>query len=103
MNSRLELHNTLVDIIGSEYVYFQPPESVKITYPCIVYSLNNITTRNANDKHYLISNNYTITFISKDPDSEIPYKLIELPMCTFDRAYTADNLNHWVFNIYYKV
>ncbi|MCD8159451.1 MAG: hypothetical protein LUD77_11395 [Clostridiales bacterium] len=102
MKNRLELHQILVDILGSENVYFQPPESVKLSYPCIIYNLNNINTRNADDRHYLLTNNYTITFISKDPDSEVPYSILGLPMCSFDRSYTADNLNHWVFNIYYK-
>ncbi len=102
MKNRLELHEILVNILGSENVYFQPPESVKLTYPCIVYSLNDIDTKNADDKHYLTANNYTITFISKDPDSEVPYSILSLPMCGFDRSYTADNLNHCVFNIYYK-
>ncbi|MCD8090084.1 MAG: hypothetical protein LUD81_05585 [Clostridiales bacterium] len=102
MNSRLELHGILVNILGSENVYFQPPESFKMIYPCIVYSLNDINMRNADDRHYLKAKSYTLTFISKDPDSEIPEAILELPMCGFDRSYSADNLNHWGFNIFYK-
>lgn len=101
MNSRIKLHEELKTLIGSSYVYFQPPESVKMTYPCIVYGLDNIDVKHANDKTYLNTKRYNITVIDKNPDSIIPDKLLLLPMCSFDRFYTADNLNHWVFTLYF--
>ena len=101
MNNRIKLHEKLVNILGSRYVYFQPPETIKMVYPCIIYKLNNIDTLHADDKPYINTNNYLITIIDKDPDSIIPNKLFNLPMCRFDRTYTLDNLNHWVFNLYF--
>lgn len=38
MGTRLELQSKLVELLGSKHVYYQPPESVKIEYPAIVYS-----------------------------------------------------------------
>ena len=101
MNNRMELHEKLVNILGSRHVYCQPPETIKMVYPCILYRLNNIDTLHADDKPYINTNNYLITVIDKDPDSTIPYELLKIPMCRFDRTYTADNLNHWVFNLYF--
>lgn len=44
---------------------------------------------------------YKITLIDDDPDSELPDKLETFPLCQFDRFYPADNLNHWVYNLYF--
>ncbi len=37
----------------------------------------------------------------EDPDSVIVEKVSKLPRCRFDRHYTADELNHDVFTLYY--
>ena len=102
MASRLELHEELCDILGSRNVYFQPPASIKLNYPCIVYSISSINKQNANDKMYKSMNEYKVVVIDSDPDSEIPNKIIShFPMCRFDRPYTSDNLNHSVLSLYY--
>lgn len=102
MASRLKLHEELVDILGTRNVYFQPPESVKINYPCIVYERNGGDTQFANDKPYTFAHRYSVTVIDKNPDSDIIAKLaLHFPLCIYDRHYTSDNLNHDVFNLYY--
>ena len=106
MGQRLNLHNILIDILGTtsedvSRVYFQPPETIKLTYPCVVYERSRINTNFANDNPYSQQKQYTVTVIDKNPDSLIPDKISKLPMCTFSRHFTADNLNHDVFNIQY--
>lgn len=99
---RLDLHAKLCDILGSKNVYFQPPESIRLVYPCIVYSRSNVRTRYANNKVYNDFDLYDITVIDKDPDSTI-YKdiLKSFQMCSFNRFFTSDNLNHNVLSLYY--
>ncbi len=99
--SRLKLHEILVTILGSRHVYFQPPENIKLTYPCIVYGLSGADVRFADNKIYTRFKRYTITVIDENPDSEIPDKIAELPMCRFDRYFTSDNLNHYSFDLYF--
>lgn len=101
MASRIELQALLESVLGSRNVYFQPPESVKMSYPAIVYSLSTFYTRFADNAHYRSKKAYTITLMDKNPDSEYVEKLYNLPMCGFDRHYKADNLNHWIFKIYF--
>lgn len=101
MGSREKLHNTLVEIFELRHVYFQPPESIKMVYPCIVYTLENMDTLYADDKPYLHRSRYNVTIIDKDPDSVLPDKLRHLPLCRFNRFYTSANLNHWVFSLYF--
>ena len=38
MANRLDLQALLEDLLGSRNVYYQPPESVKMNYPAIVYA-----------------------------------------------------------------
>lgn len=97
MASRLELHEELCDILGSRNVYFQPPPSVKLIYPAIVYSRSGIDKIPADDIAYLLPRRYMVTLIEHDPDTETIDKLLKLPYCMYDRHYAADNLNHEVF------
>lgn len=103
MARRLNLHEELCEILNDKNVYFQPPASLKLSYPCVVYSRNPAASkRNANNKLYMSSDRYEVIVIDRDPDTEIPDKIIHhFPMCSFDREYTADNLNHYAFTIYY--
>lgn len=101
MANRLDLHETLCNILGSRNVYFQPPESVKMQYPAIKYSLSNVKNNHANDKVYTQSHSYQIIVIDKSPDSIISEKISQLPYCKFDRSYASDGLNHYVYTLYY--
>lgn len=101
MTNRSELHSELVQILGSKNVYFQPPESLKLNYPAIVYSKEDIRNTCANDSVYKQSQHYKITIIDSNPDSEIVTKMSKLPKARFVTHFTSDRLNHDVFTIYY--
>lgn len=106
MDKRLELHETLCGIIGitepngDRHTYFQPPESLKMNYPAIRYSLDTMNVKKANDANYQVRPGYEIVLIDKNPDSVYVSKLLALPYCRFVRHYKADNLNHFIFTIY---
>ena len=103
MSRRLKLHNALCDILscpnkGPECrAYFQPPSSVKMKYPAIVYGLEDIENTFANDGVYLSQRKYSVTVIDEDPDSHIVGRVASLPSCRFNRHFESDNLNHDVF------
>lgn len=82
-------------------MYFQPPSSVHIKYPAIIYSRANIENLHANNRVYLSNIAYQLTVVDRDPDSEIVDKVSQLPKCSFNRHYVADNLHHDVFTIYF--
>lgn len=100
-SNRLKLQTLLEETINSSRVYFQPPETVKLSYPCIVYSRNDLDIKFANDNPYKHKAKYNLIVIDRNPDSDIIEKIAMLPMCSFERHYTKDNLNHDVYNIYY--
>jgi hypothetical protein len=98
---RLLLQQTLEVLLGSDHVYFQPPASVKIVYPAIVYNLDGRDTKFADNAPYAGTWQYQLLFIAREPDSSILAKLVALPLCTLSNTYVADNLNHYVFSLYF--
>lgn len=101
MRPRAELHEILCNVLGSRNVYFQPPETIKLKYPAIVYSRDNIRNYHANDEVYNQMIVYQLMIIDKNPDSIIVQNISKLPLCQFNRHYVADNLNHDIFLIYF--
>ena len=99
MAPRVELQALLEEL--APHVYFQPPTNVQMQYPCIVYKRDYAQTRFADNSPYSHTKRYMVTVIDRDPDSAIPDKVAALPMCIFNRFYTADNLNHDVFNLFF--
>lgn len=98
---RLELHQCLVDVLGTSHVYFQPPENVKMAYPCIVYSRRTGYSANADDLVYRYSQAYDITYISKDPDDGFVEKFLKnFGKSRYDRHYVSGNLHHDNFFLY---
>lgn len=101
MANRLDLQADLEELLGSENVYFQPPASVRINYPAIVYTRSDIDNTFADDSVYMQSHFYEVTVIDEDPDSKIVDAVSKLPTCRFSRHFTSENLNHDTFIIYY--
>lgn len=82
-------------------VYYEPPTSIQMKYPCIVYQRGSNSVQYGNNLPYRIDTRYILTVIDEDPDSEIIKEIERLPMCSFDRHFTSDNLNHDVFTLFY--
>ena len=101
MASRLDLQSKLEELLGNRNVYYQPPASIKMTYPAIVYSKSNLDIKRADNQMYNLKTCYELTVIDKKPDNPIIEQLLTLPYCSFNRHYVSDNLNHDVLTLYY--
>lgn len=101
MGTRADLQSLLETLLGSRNVYFQPPPTIQMKYPCIVYNLDDMDTKFADNYPYRVERRYSLTVIDKDPDSAILDKVALLQKCIFDRHFVTDNLNHNVFIIYF--
>ena len=95
--TRLELHDLLMDILGSSNVYYQPPESFKIQYPCIVYNRTDIDALHADDNPYIKRHRYLVTHIGYDPDDPVVEEMAGIRGFSYDRHFTSDGLHHDVF------
>lgn len=101
MERRLRLQALLEELLESRNVYFQAPPNTGMQYPCILYILAAGQNVFADNKTYYHERRYDLTVIDEDPDSWIVDKVTLLPKCTFSRFYVADQLNHFVFNLFF--
>jgi hypothetical protein len=99
MAPRSELQALLETLVDN--VYHDPPETLTMNYPCIVYNRDFINIRHADNRPYKHRKRYQITVVDRDPDSEIPDMVAQMPSCSFVRSFTADNLHHDVFNLFF--
>lgn len=102
MLSRLKLHSELLEILGNNNAYFQPPSSVQIKYPAIIYEIVDIKNGHANNGVYAQNNFYQVTVVDANPESEIMIKMSKFPTARFNKHYTTNSLNHYVFTISYN-
>lgn len=99
---RIQLHELLKGLDESiREVYFQPPNGLKMLYPCLVYEVDGANVLHADNRPHRTDTRYAITVIDRNPDSPIPQKVANLPLSAFNRAFTADDLNHYVYNLYF--
>ncbi len=98
--TRLTLQTALEEFMGNRNVYYQPPASIKLKYPCILYEMSRINQIPADNRTYLKYKEYTLTIIHSDADSTLPDDILDaFEMIAFDRTYRADGLYHDVFTI----
>ena len=100
-DKRLKLDDVLRETLGSTNVYFQPPESVKMQYPCIVYNVAKIPVTFADNKAYLTNPRYVIRYITYAPDDPMRFKLIEVLGVPIIQTYAKDGLYHYILELYY--
>lgn len=98
---RVELQRMLEGMLGSRNVYFQPPTGTKLNYPCIVYRLQAANDIHADDRLYRRLKRYSLTYITKNPEDPMVDTIDDLRYCSFASFFTSDNLNHYVYDIYY--
>lgn len=104
--NRLALHDIFINILETKdqllsRVYFQPPTTVKMEYPCIIYKRVSRKDFFSNDRRYLGMQQYLVTVVDKNPDSLIPDKLLDLQYCSFSAHFVVDGLNHDVYKLYF--
>lgn len=101
MDRRKQLHSELLTI-GVQAVHFQPPPSVHLVYPCIVYTRKSTDTVSADNRSYKNMAMYQIELIDPDPDTPYIETILEkFNMIKHVNNFKANNLNHNVFNLYY--
>ena len=100
---RLELHEKLCQILGSNHVYYQPPETIRMKYPAIVYDLYRVNQQYGDSLNYRIIPQYNITFIDRETNLDWIDAMLETfqNYCYYERSYTAENLVHYSFMLYY--
>lgn len=100
MGTRLDFQS-LLEGLGGVSVYFQPPPNVTMSYPAIVYNRYGEDVKRADNIRYGNKIQYQVTVIDRDPDSELPGQVAELPLSSFIRHFTTEGLNHDIYYVYF--
>ena len=103
MTSRMKLQKKLYEIANNHKfkVYFQPPATLTMSYPCIVYEYSQPLDKKADNRAYLSHMQYQVTFITKDQDTTIPREIKEkLTYCSQERIFVTDGLYHFPFTVH---
>ena len=101
MGTRLELQSKLEELLGARHVYWEPPETLKMEYPAIVYSRTKIRIDKADNINYRSINKYEIIVISRKPDSPVIEKILNLFYSSHVNHYVSEILHHDVFTLYF--
>lgn len=103
MGQRLELQAILEGLLETRNVHFQPKSNIKLDYSSdlIIYKRDWALTQFATNHPYRYEWRYQITLISTDADTPNKEKLLQLPMCIYDRYYAVDGLNHDVYKLFF--
>lgn len=101
--TRIELQEAFEEFMASNdgHVYFRPPESTKLKYPCIIYRVKSGDSQYANNRSYIFHISYDVQIIHKEADTDLRERFISrFPKCRFDTSFIVDNLNHENFVLY---
>lgn len=101
MAPRLKLQELLETIRGSDQVYFQPGRNITIEYPAIVYNVDGLDTKWADNLAYHQEIEYQVVVIDRDPDNKAWKMVGALPKCLLNRTEVVENLNHYYFTLYF--
>lgn len=97
--TRIELDAILRSTLGSDHVYYDPPESFKLKFPCIVYNDTGRSVMRADNGVYIKFRRYMLNYITKNADDPMVDTIEELQYCRLRTPYTADNLFHHPYDI----
>lgn len=101
MATREDLNAVFCTLLGTDNVYFQPPENLRIQYPCIIYSLDEFYEPKADNITYHRRRRYKVTYITSDPDDPMIEAIDDLHYCRMNRPFVAENLHHYPYTLYY--
>lgn len=82
-------------------VYFQPPTGKLLSYPCLIYELDNYSGKHADNYLYTSNDEYSITYITRDPDDAVIRQIAHLPLCRMTNSSMSDNLYHYYYKLYF--
>lgn len=102
MDDRLKLQLILESIDPKAKVYYQPPSSLSIVYPCMIYKDAPSHINRASDGLYRYVRCYELSYISKSPNMEISKEILSrFNYSKMNSSYVSDGLIHSIFTIYY--
>lgn len=98
--TRDDLHKVLVQILGSDNVYYHPPVNLKISYPAIVYEKTQYWQAYADNLGYARIPQYRATVISRLPDHPAIERILDLRGSDYVSHFVSEGLHHDIIDIF---
>ena len=99
-----DVRDILYTINNTKNVYYDPPTSIQMKFPCFRFNMNNTDVKFADNFAYLRTKRWTVTYITRDVEDIDPVvkgMLDTFKYCSQETQFKSDNLQHVVFNLYY--
>ena len=104
--NRLAIQAKLQSFLPSgKKVYFQPPSSVSLTYPCIIYFRHRGESFHSVNRPYVYIPIYDVQVIETDPECPVSQAIgKQLEGSRYDRGWEEESLyhNNFVVNYYHE-
>lgn len=101
---RLELHAILQTTLPGIPLYFRPSSTLVMTYPCVVYDVEELTATHANNIFYAGGTRFKVTYICPLPGDDNPSVILRnIPGAKHTSSFLSDDLTHDVFRIFINV
>ena len=98
-----DLKALVADYVGPVNTYYEPPENIRMTYPCFVLNLDNVDTVHSDNRVWNSDCVYSVTFMSpKVYENVIPLMVKSgfRKYVRFNRKFTSDSIQHYVFTVH---
>lgn len=101
MDRRLDLQMQLEALCSPYMVYYQPPESFRLDFPCAVYRRSDVDMEYANNHGYILTERYELTWLHLDPDDGMVERLLNSLSCvSYARQFALNGVYHDVMYAY---
>lgn len=102
-DGRIELHNKLKQI--TQNVYYEPADGKRLSYPCIVYTRQNIDNKRANNSNLYVGHViYNVQYMTTDGANTKTKEMLRLlPTASLSNIMVNDGVYHENYNIYYRL
>lgn len=99
---REDLHLALKEVCDSYAMnlYFEPPASMRIDYPCVIYEFAYPDTTRADNTSYLNKQKFQVSVITKQADTDAHYAIVKtIDNSRFRDIRVEDGLYHFIIDV----
>lgn len=96
-----DLHDVLKNLMPGIPIYFQPPESIRMQYPCLIYTIDGTNSVHADNIKYADTRIYQLILVQRQPDTYLLDVVNSLQMCEHTGRLVVGGLYQDQFRLFF--
>jgi len=96
---RLKLHEYLINTFPGFTLYYNPHSKLKLTYPSILYELQDLPAKHASNTAYSVGSVFKVTMMYVGQPPIDPKTMYTMPGTSFSTSFTKDDITHVIFSV----